>query len=165
MTRRHLVGTLILVAGWQLAVSCQPAADITILSPLTDVTTFSFQVQFEITGSSLDLSTLQAKVNGETVAVTGGPVYTATMNPGFPLKDDNVLRVSAKRLGAQSTVQVRPAQGARLRAGHHRRSRDHRVRRVGPDHRSARPQPGGRPHAGEHRRALRRPAGEPARPS
>jgi hypothetical protein len=104
MTRRHLVGTLILVSGWQLAVSCQPAADITILSPLTDVTTFSFQVQFEITGSSLDLSTLQAKVNGEAVAVTGGPVYTATMNPGFPLKDDNVLRVSAKRLGAQSTV-------------------------------------------------------------
>jgi hypothetical protein len=104
MTRRHLVVTLMLVAVWQLAVSCRPAADITILSPLADVTTFSFQVQGEITGSSLDLSTLQATVNGEAVSVSGGPVYSATMNPGFPLKDDNVLRVSAKRLDAQSTV-------------------------------------------------------------
>jgi hypothetical protein len=104
MTRRHLVVALIAISAWQLAASCRPAAEIRILAPLSDVTTFSFQVQFEITGSSLDLSTLQARVNGEPVAVSGGPVYTGTMNPGFPLQDDNVLQVSAKRLGGESTV-------------------------------------------------------------
>ncbi|MDH3212680.1 MAG: carboxypeptidase-like regulatory domain-containing protein [Myxococcales bacterium] len=107
MSRRHLTVALIAVVAWQLAVSCQPAADITIQAPVSDVTTFSFSVQFEIAGSSLDLSTLQATLNDEPITVSGGPVYTATVNPGFPLKDANVLRVSAKRLDAETVVTKR----------------------------------------------------------
>ncbi len=39
MVRRRLLFALILTVGWQLAVSCRPAIDIVILSPVVDVTT------------------------------------------------------------------------------------------------------------------------------
>ena len=108
MVRRRLLFALILTVGWQLAISCRPAIDIVILSPVVDVTTFSFTVSFEISGSSYDTSTASATLNGEPMILSGGPsVFTATIematstvNAGFPLKDDNILRVSAPKPGA-----------------------------------------------------------------
>lgn len=117
MVRRRLLFALILTLGWQLALSCRPAVDIVILSPVVDVTTFSFTVSFEISGSSYDTSTVSATLNDEPMILSGGPnVFTATLematstvNPGFPLKDDNLLRVKAQKLGGSTfAVKIHP---------------------------------------------------------
>ena len=79
--RRLLVGLLLLLVG-QRAATCRPAKDIVILTPTGDVTTFSFSVQFELKGSGLDASTVEATLNDETMMLTGGPVYTATISGG-----------------------------------------------------------------------------------
>ena len=60
MGRRPAVLVLALAVGFQLAASCKPASKILIVSPTGDVTTYSFTVQFEITGNQLDTSTLEA---------------------------------------------------------------------------------------------------------
>jgi hypothetical protein len=107
--RRLLVGLLLLLVG-QLAATCRPAQDIVILSPTGDVTTFSFSVQFELKGSGLDASTVEATLNDEPMILTGGPVYTATISggstvdAGFPLRDDNTLRVRVQKLNGAGGV-------------------------------------------------------------
>jgi len=46
-------------------------------------------------------------LNFEPVVLTGpGPVYTVTMNPGFPLRDDNQLIVKAIRTADSQTVRI-----------------------------------------------------------
>jgi hypothetical protein len=113
MRSRYLLLALVVAASTQLAGSCgRPASDIKLLAPGPgDVTTFSFSVTFEVTPGVFDLGTLAATLNGEPMILTGGPVYTATIetgtstvDPGFPLQDDNVLRITAQRLNSAVTA-------------------------------------------------------------
>ncbi len=104
MGRRPALLALAVVVGFQLAASCNPASEIVVLSPAGDVTTYSFTVQFEVTGSQLDASSVEATLNGEPMILSGGPVYTAsidgggTIDAGFPLRDNNSLQIRAQKL-------------------------------------------------------------------
>lgn len=59
------------------------------------VTTFSFPVQVTIDPALHDARTLQVSINGTPLTTTGGPAtFVALVNPGPPLRDDNLLEVS-----------------------------------------------------------------------
>jgi hypothetical protein len=97
MRARHLLVTLLALVPLQLAPTCTPGGpDIVIQSPGTLVSNFDFQVQFELIGSFVPGSLVVA-LNFTPLPVSGGPVYTATVHPGPPLLDHNVLIVKARR--------------------------------------------------------------------
>ena len=94
---------------------------ITIVQPgaAEPISDFSFPVEIELTPGVFDPSTVSVTLNDEPLVVTGGPDrFTATVNPGPPLRDANVLIVQAERLGRHwqpaPRVSVPPAQGASL---------------------------------------------------
>jgi hypothetical protein len=101
---------IFLVAGslfWS-GMSCTDAT-LSIVSPSdnADVTTFSFPVQVDVTG--IQAGSLAVDLNGAPVVLTGGPAtYTATVNPGNPLRDDNVLRVRALDSAGLALTITRP---------------------------------------------------------
>ncbi len=115
MGRRPALLALAVVVGFQLAASCNPASEIVVLSPAGDVTTYSFTVQFEVTGSQLDASSVEATLNGEPMILSGGPVYTAsidgggTIDAGFPLRDNNSLQIRAQKLNGTGGAVKNPA--------------------------------------------------------
>ncbi len=97
MRIRHLLFTLLVAAPLLTAPTCQFADDIVLLSPASNlVSTFSFNVQFNLVGSFVPGS-LEVSLNFTPLSVSGGPIYTATVNPGAPLQDHNVLLVRARR--------------------------------------------------------------------
>jgi len=97
MRVRHLLLGLLAVLPLQLASTCQPSDDIVIQSPASSlVSNFTFQVQFELVGAFVPGS-LEASLNFTPLSVSGGPVYTATVNAGPPLQDHNVLLLRARR--------------------------------------------------------------------
>ncbi len=104
MRTRTLLALLVAGSLTQSGTSCNDT--ITIVSPAAgvDVTTFSFPVQVDVSG--IVPGSLSADLNGSPLALSGGPTtYTATVNAGNPLRDDNVLRVRAEN-GAGITVIV-----------------------------------------------------------
>jgi hypothetical protein len=72
------------------------------------ITTFSFSVEIAIEDEAIDRSSLRVTLNDAPIAVSGGPdTFSATINPGPPLLDDNELLVSAATLGGSSTIEQR----------------------------------------------------------
>jgi hypothetical protein len=89
------VVSLLVVSLLALAPTCGVPQKPLIFSPAGDVFEFTFYVQIQVPpGSSFDPAT-GVTLNGVPLPVTGSPsVYEATVNPGFPLQDDNTLTVS-----------------------------------------------------------------------
>ena len=97
MRVRHLLFTIFAALPLLTAPTCQTVDDILIQSPAsTLVSTFTFQIQFQLVGAFVP-GTLEASLNFTPLSVSGGPVYTATVNPGPPLQDHNVLLLRARR--------------------------------------------------------------------
>jgi hypothetical protein len=83
-----------------------PAIKIVTPAASTPVATFSFQVEIEI-ATNLDPGSVQVTLNGQPLAVVGGPtVFTATVDPGPPLQDQNTLQVNAQLLSGQGGASV-----------------------------------------------------------
>ena len=97
MRIRHLLFTILAAAPLLSAPTCQTIDDIVLLSPASNlVSSFTFQVQFQLIGSFVPGS-LEASLNFTPLSVSGGPIYSATVNPGPPLQDHNVLLLRARR--------------------------------------------------------------------
>ncbi len=97
MRIRPLLFTILAAVPLLSAPSCQPIDDIVLYSPASNlVSSFAFQVQFELIGSFVPGS-LEASLNFTPLSVSGGPIYSATLNPGPPLQDHNVLLLRARR--------------------------------------------------------------------
>jgi hypothetical protein len=102
-----------------LAPACVPSGP-QILSPRNAVRTFDFIIEVSIPSGLTFNPADGVTLNGVPVPVTGGPqVFSATVQPGFPLQDVNSLSVSALTvLSTPSTTtrifQYRPAK-ARVR--------------------------------------------------
>jgi len=83
---------------------CPPLNGIKSVSPASQsvVTTFSFDVVVEIDPARVDGGTLVIEINGgPPIPLSGGPtVFTTTVNPGPPLLDQNVLKVTANTVGS-----------------------------------------------------------------
>jgi hypothetical protein len=72
---------------------------IVILSPDAMVTTFAFEIEFHLMGP-VDPASLEVTLNGVSIddRVTGGPTsFVAQIEPGAPLRDDNLLKIKADR--------------------------------------------------------------------
>ena len=84
-----------LAALLALAPACGPNKP-QILSPAHVVREFSFTIEVQIpTGASFDPAS-DVTLNGVVVPVSGGPsLFSATVNPGFPLQDHNRLEARA----------------------------------------------------------------------
>ena len=103
------------LAGFTVGVGCGPSLLGTITpTEGTTVTTFSFGIAVAI-GTNADPATLNVKLNGQDITgqLTGGPLnYAATINPGSPLLDSNMLVVHVEEpaiglghpLGATKTI-------------------------------------------------------------
>jgi len=77
---------------------CPPITDIAIFVP-APVATFSFDIQVSLIGDFVP-GTFSASINLEDVTSSfagGPPFYTATIDPGAPLRDENFLLVRAQR--------------------------------------------------------------------
>jgi hypothetical protein len=82
---------------------------ITIVQPTgAPVTAFTFPIEVQLTAGSFAPTSVTATLNDSPLVLSGGPeTFTATVNPGPPLRDDNVLVVRATRLsGEMATSQV-----------------------------------------------------------
>jgi hypothetical protein len=109
MRKKPLLIALLVMVGTQLGMLCGPLF-ITIHAPERRVKDFTFQVSFEIAGE-MEPGSLEVEINGESILdrVSGGPVYTATIEPGPPLRNHNMLVVRARALSqGQPAVRVRP---------------------------------------------------------
>ena len=125
----------------------------------TTVSTFSFGISIEI-GATTDPSTLRVPLNGDDIVgpLGGGPpTYMATMNPGAPLLDSNILVVHVSESDGNRADRCDEDHPLRLPAAEG--EREGRGEPVGLSDRPARPLPTRRLHARQHRRALRRPEG------
>ena len=131
MRVRTLLAALLVLAITQMgAITCDPAngpGTIQITSPTGDVTTFSFTIGFDLVGGTFT-GTPTAWLNFQPLIVSGGPTsYTAsvsggaTVDPGAPLQDDNLVIVKAVRQSDGVTVtRLTPreqAEGQRAVAG------------------------------------------------
>jgi hypothetical protein len=97
--RARLSLLLVPVASLLLGAPCGNSHKILISSPDPVVDTFSFVVEFHVMGA-IDPASLEVEINQVSILdrVTGGPeVFTATIDPGAPLRDNNLLQVSADR--------------------------------------------------------------------
>jgi hypothetical protein len=102
--RRHLSAAFCLAATALSLASCG-LGSITIAGPGATVTTYSFDVVIALNGGFVP-NTFSANLNGTDItgSFSGGPeVYTATINPGSPLRDTNVLRAHAQKTNAGGT--------------------------------------------------------------
>lgn len=65
------------------------------------VTTPSFVVSIELPADAYDAATLTATLNGQPLALAGGPTsFTAAVSPGAPLAESNTLDVSVRASGS-----------------------------------------------------------------
>jgi hypothetical protein len=90
-----------------------------VVSPGPQVRTFSFAVGIEVPAGAVFDPAAGVTLNGVPVPVTGGPSrFTATVSPGYPLRDHNRLEVVSETAGRSHTTlhrfQYRPDK-ARLR--------------------------------------------------
>jgi hypothetical protein len=75
-------------------------SDIAIVEPGAGepVTSFTFGVTIQLTPGVFDASSLTVLLNGTSLTVNEeGDIYSATVQPGPPLRDDNLLVVEARR--------------------------------------------------------------------
>jgi len=96
--RRHLLLTVCLLAT-SLSLSSCGLGYIHIYGPGATVTTYSFDVEVALTGSFVP-NTFHAYLNGTEItgSFSGGPKnFTATIDPGSPLRDNNVLLALAQK--------------------------------------------------------------------
>jgi len=96
---RHLIVLTALTALAHLGFTCgPPEAKIVISSPASNrVESCDVEIEFTATGP-LDLGSLEASLNFEPLAVSGGPVYAATIDAAAGLLlDNNVLLIRAHR--------------------------------------------------------------------
>ena len=103
MRTLRLVLVVLAVAASSLGMNCG-LYGIASVSPTNgaSIATQSFTVQI-VTDSALVPGTLAATLNGVPVALTGGPTtWTATYNPGAPLRDQNLLEVTANSTDGSS---------------------------------------------------------------
>ncbi len=112
---------LAVTAGVLLGLQCARPHQIEITSPTGDVTTETFAIRFELIGGPYEIGTVQAVLNGQPLAVTGGPtLFRASVSgggaihPGEPLRDQNVLVVEARR--ENESGQGHAAKGGIVRA-------------------------------------------------
>jgi hypothetical protein len=102
---------LAVVASLQLGAPCGVNHKILIGSPGGLVSDFSFQIQFHVLGP-IQPGSLQVELNGVSILdrVTGGPEqFTASIEPGAPLRDNNLLKIRATRdTGHGKIVATRP---------------------------------------------------------
>jgi hypothetical protein len=108
--RRPLLVVLAVLAASQLGWRCPWPVHLRILSPGTHVDQFSFELSFELTGN-VEPGSLRVEINGESVLdrLSGGPVFTGTIDPGAPLRDFNMLVVRAREAHTRHPVlAVRP---------------------------------------------------------
>jgi len=69
------------------------------------ITEFSFDIAIELISKKVVPGSLAVTINGDPIAMTGGPDrFTATVDPGPPLRDENVLRVTLQSLATGRTV-------------------------------------------------------------
>ena len=92
-----LGGLAVAFASMTMGATCQSQKRLGTITPADGsvVTTFSLGISIEI-GPGGDPNTLAVELNGDdiTTQFSGGPtLYTATLNPGAPLLDDNTLVV------------------------------------------------------------------------
>jgi hypothetical protein len=91
--------SLLLAAAVPLLLGAPCGNSIQILSPDKLVDTFSFQVEFQVL-DPIAPGSLEVEINGVSILdrVTGGPQnFTALIDPGAPLRDNNVLKIRADR--------------------------------------------------------------------
>lgn len=107
MPRRLLLCVLLAFGLSQLGLSCgPPAGQIQVESPSLGVDTYSFDIVFML-GEGLDPDTLEVTLNHVSILdrFTGGPqLFVATIDPGAPLRDLNLLQISAERTQGGSTA-------------------------------------------------------------
>ncbi len=104
---RLLTLSLSVLLSGLLGVSCSPTGP-KIVRPAdgAPVVTPAVQIQVELPADAFDPATLAATLNGAPVALAGGPlVFTASVGPGAPLAEDNLLVVTAR--GPESPVTFR----------------------------------------------------------
>jgi len=116
---RHALCFLAVAAFFHLGGSCKSGSGLAITSPDTLVETFSFTASFQLS-SAFDPGSAQAFLNGEPMTVSGGPssfVATVpggggggTVNPGFPLQDDNTFEVRATKTSGTVVTRKRDFQ-------------------------------------------------------
>jgi hypothetical protein len=109
MQKKPLLVAFLVVVVTQLGWLCGPLG-IEILAPERRVEDFSFEVSFEITGE-IEAGSLEVTINGESILdrISGGPLYTATIDPGPPLRNQNLLVVKAVAASnGQPATRVRP---------------------------------------------------------
>ena len=76
-----------------------PAARVVFDAPAADgvVETYSFTIAFSFEGTAIDPDSVQLRVNGFPVAVSGGPTrFNASIDAGPPLRDDNLAEAQAQ---------------------------------------------------------------------
>lgn len=111
MLLRLPVAALLLVLPASLAVTCSPTGP-RILAPAAGVavTTAAVAVEIELPADAFDETTLVARLNGEPVALAGGPTrFTASVGPGAPLADANLLVVTVQGPGSPVTFRAERA--------------------------------------------------------
>jgi len=104
-----LVALSLPLSGYMSCGSPGPIAGVT---PARDevITDSSFGVEVELRDTASP-ETLTATLNGEALALSGGPtVFTATVDPGPPLLDDNVLVVKVKSTENFAQIKTIPFQ-------------------------------------------------------
>jgi hypothetical protein len=87
------------IAPLSLGAPCGGSHHILITAPSKLVDSFTFALQFHVLGA-IQPGSLEVEINHVSILdrVSGGPeVYTATIEPGAPLRDNNVLQVRARR--------------------------------------------------------------------
>jgi hypothetical protein len=97
------------VASLLLGAPCGNSHQILITDPPPVVDTFSFLVEFQVMGA-IDPDSLEVEINRVSILdrVSGGPEhFTATIDPGAPLRDNNVLQVRADRADHGKLVATR----------------------------------------------------------
>jgi hypothetical protein len=97
--RARLSLLLVPVASLLLGAPCGVSHKILITRPTPVVDTFSFLIEFQVMGA-IDPDSLDVTINQVSILdrVTGGPEhFTALIDPGAPLRDNNVLQVRADR--------------------------------------------------------------------
>jgi len=107
MRSRVALVLLLVAALFQSGFDCSgPPASMTFNPEIESgvVSTFSFPIQVTVQAGAFQTGTLQFTLNGQPLAMSGGPlVFSTTQNPGAPLLDTNVLEVSGT---ASNGVQV-----------------------------------------------------------
>jgi hypothetical protein len=103
-TRSTLLVAVVALSSLLLGAPC--ASRIHILTPDHTVDEFTFELAFQITGEIVPGS-LEVELNHVSILdrVSGGPnLYTATIEPGAPLRDHNLIQIRADRLNKGKLV-------------------------------------------------------------